>query len=433
MSILGTGLQSTSNASSFMGLCAPIHLPSLVSKSGEDSIRLPRGHQTLSIEVQGTTDIAPERQGVDFGQVDYFKYINNDNEVLKSCTLAVRLDALAVGAGGAPGDRPRYVDDILCAAVERIEMQFGGNVLQTIYGDELHFRNQQECLEEELMRKNRLQAAGLSDAERATLATNQQWVYLEIPFWWTRSPSANWHQYAFQRLTRFVIYFRNSRFLLQQDNVADIVPVPAGGAGYIVDHFLRFSICSVSEATKQTYMSMIQAEGDRGFLYLIQDWQRLTDQVLPAGSTTDTVLLNTFTKFGYNMRFWLRPAANLLADTRNNNRWATVDIISMHMDISGKRFLPELDRTWLKDMVNGKYFAGNSQLAIYNVLFTEFPDLHHQGMGGMEFSNTTNPTLVLTTAALPANVNMDIYLYCHNYVRLVLKGVQSAAETVQPL
>lgn len=436
MSAQGTGLQATTNANAFLGLTAPIHLPTLASNKGEDSPHLPMAHKTQCVEVQGITDIPPERQGVDFGHVDYFKYIANDNEILETCELAVKLDGLAPGANG---DNPRYVDDIVCAMVDKVDFVFGGNILQSLYGDEIHFRLLQETPEDEMTRRQKLQGGGLSNLDRAHLAAGPKWYYLEIPFWWARTPGSNWHQYAFQRLTRIIFHFRDRGYLLQSDAVVQgqsvSLPTPLSGANspYIMDHFLRFHVTCPAEATKQVYMRMVEAQGDNGWLHLINDWERMTDINLRSGATTHVVLLNQFTKFGYNLRYVIRPAANLLPNVLNNRRWDVVSINSHAVDISGKKFIPELDDHYLKHSFNGKHFLGNENLPIYNVFFTNFPDMHNHGMGGFEFANTTNPTLTIKTDALDGDHSLDVYLYCHNYVRLVLRGAQSAAETVQPL
>lgn len=433
MSTSGTGLQATSNANSFLGLTTPVHLPTLASADGEDSPHLPTPHHSQAVEVQGYTDIGPERQGTDFGQVDYFKYINNDNECVKSCVLAVKLDGLTAAGSGT---NPRYADDVLCQAIDHVDFTYGGNVLQTLYGDEIHFRMLQETPEEELMRKQKLQAAGLTPKERATLAasTSGFWVYLEIPFWWTRHPSMNWHQYAFQRLTRIVIYWRTVDYILQQDDV-NSRPTAYNGGTYILDHFIRFHISAIAESTKQAYIKMIEATGKSGWLYMINDYERLTDQVLSSGKTTHTFLLNTFSKFAYNFRFWIRPVANLTPAYTNNERFKLLDISQLYVDISGKRYLPPTDDWYLKHMINGKQFLGNEEYPIYNISFTEYPDMHTHAMGGFELSNTTNPTLTIITGTLSADYYMDIYSYCHNYVRSCLDSSrqESAAETVQPL
>ena len=422
-------MQATSNCQSFLQLTKPVHLPTLTSPSGDDSPHLPTAHHSQSPEVLGITDIAPERQGVDLGQVDYFKIINNDNELFKNAVLCVRLDALTAAGGGA---NPRYVDDILCAAIEKIEFTFGGNVLQELYGDEIHFRMFQETPEEELMRRCHLQGANLTPVERAALATTARWYYLELPFWWTRQPGFNWHQYAFQRLTRIQIHWRPATFLLQQDLV-NARPTPTLGGNYILDHYIRFHVSSISEATKQLYMKMVEDQGDKGWLYMINDFERVENHQLSAGQTTHNVLLNTFTKFGYNLRFWIRPVANLQPSYLNNRRWECLDIRSLWFEVSGKRYFPQIDVEYLKYMFNAKQYLGNPELPVYNVPFTEYPDMHTHAMGGFDFSNTVNPTLTLITDALPANCFLDCYLFCHNYVRLVLRGNMSAAETVQSL
>jgi hypothetical protein len=430
MTTYGSGAQASSDANSFMGLAIPIHLPSLAAPDGVDSPHLPQGHHSQPIEVIGFSDTPAEAVGRDFGQIDYYKYINNDNDILKTATLCVKLAPLT-GAGGQY--RARYVDDILCAAIDHVEWRYGGAVLQTLYGDEMHFRLLQESLPEELNRKYALQGAGLSDEERAALAEGEQWVYLELPFWWTRSPDTHWHQYAFQRQTQIIIYWRPVTYLTQMDNaVTPTVPTPSSGTRYVMDAFIRFSISTPTEAVKQTYMRLVEARGKAGYLYPIPDLQRDTEHVLAQNSTKNSVVLQNFRKFCYNIRYIVRPTANLVPNVLNNRRWDLVEIVEHYADISGRRYFPIIDNHYTKDSINGKYYLGNSQLPLYNIPFTDYPDLHTHGMGGFEMAQTVNPTITITTLALPAECMVDFFAYNHNYVRLVMSGTATAGETVQP-
>lgn len=430
MALASTGFQSSTNANLFMNLTTPIYLPTLSSTNGSDSPHLPLPHHSQAQETVGFTDLAPDRQGVDFGMQSYFRYTNNDNDVLKSVSLVMQLSALAPGAGGS---NPCYIDDICAGAIEKVEFQYGGNILQTLHGDEIHFRYLQECPHDELTRKYQMQGAGLSRMERVANAKANRWYYFELPFWWTKKPENAWHQYAFQRLTRIVVTFRNNDYLVQQTG-GTTKPVPRDGTQYILNHFLRFEVCCPSAATKQYYQTLVSATGDAGWNYMIQDVQKMKDVDIPVNSTKWNYQLNTFTKFGYNLRFFVRPTANLQPNFLNNDRWTIVELPSYQFDISGSRYQQPLDDYYIKHGLNGKYFLGNEQLPIYNIFFTDYPDVSGHGMGGIEFSNTVNPTIgadfgVGTTVPLTA----DFYLECHNYVRALLDGGKSAAETIQPL
>jgi hypothetical protein len=145
------------------------------------------------------------------------------------------------------------------------------------------------------------------------------------------------------------------------------------------------------------------------------------------------IQLNTFTKYGYNLRFYVRPQANLLSNYTNNRRWERYDIKECRLDISGKTYFPMTDRNYMKNMINGQKFLGNPQVPTYNIPFSESPDLYQHGVGGFDFSNITTPQLTINTAALPADCYCDILLACHNYVRVCVGEARSGAEIVIPL
>ncbi len=428
MSALGTGNHAAANTQCFMGLTTPVHLPILTTTEGTTDPHLPLPQVTMVPRVTGYTDIPPERQGVDFGQTDYFKYIINDNECLESVTLCVKLDGLTAGAGGS---NPRYPDDVLCHAIEKVTFHYGKD-LQVLEGDELHMRRIQETDEKELARLGRLQGLGLDRLERANLARGPCWYYLEIPFWWARDQSTSWHQYAFQRLTRIIIQWRQVEGILQQDG-ANTKPTPTAGGPYILDHFLRFKVACLTEAAKKEFVSRVSGMGNTGWLYLIGEPERLVQQ-LNAGQRQHIIQLNTFSKFAYNLRFVVRPVANLTPNYLNNKRFEYVDIETVAMDIGGRRYLFPSDRHWLKYQINDKLFSGNPEQPIYNIpLGSEYPQEHTAAKGGFDLSCASTPQITLTTATLPTNHQIDFYSYAHNYVRLIIKGIETGAELVQPL
>jgi hypothetical protein len=419
-----------------LGLKAPIHLPTLVSTRGEDTPHLPSSHHTAAIEVYGITDVLPIRTGYDLGSQEEFSYLTNTNEILTSCTVCVQLAQLAAVNGG---QKARYIDDFLCGAIEKIEWLYGNNnPLEIITGDELHFCSLQETGEEELERKYALQAAGLTSDERASLATGEQWIYLDIPWWWTKAKAGHWHAYAWGRPTRIRVTWRRPEYLVQQTTPGLCTPV--NSITYIKQKFIRFHTAIPTEATKQVYMKKIEANGDHGQLTLFKDIQ-LQEFTIAAGDggvgKISQFKVDMFNKYGYNLRFILRPEANLVPDSTNNERWKILDINSIQFDIANKPFFPDIDDWYYKHVYQAKWFLGNHELPIYNVPFTSYPDLHSEAMGGLEFSNVINPILKIKHDKPSdngfGNVKLTCWLYCHNYIRQVLRGVQSAMETVQPL
>jgi hypothetical protein len=430
MSTTGTGFHASSNASAFMGLTTPIHLPILTTNNGSASSHLPGPQLTKAPETHGFTDIPPERQGVDFGQTDYFKYVLNDNECLRKMTLCVKLDALTVGAGGF---NARYPDDVLCQAIENITFHYGKD-LQRLEGDEIHFRRLQETEEAELARLSQLQGNRMSVADRVTNAESARWYYLEVPFWWTLRDSDNWHQYALQRLTRIIITWRSPSYILQQDGAATL-PTPASGGAYILDHFLRFDVVCLSEPTKQEFLKRVKSNGTGGQLYLIGETEKLSQTLnaYPGGVATHVIQLNTFSKYGYNLRFVIRDVANLAANVLNNRRFDCLNITSCYLDISGRRYFFDTDNFYMKYVVNDQLFDGNPELPIFNIPFNVNPDLHSAAVGGFDFSNTTTPQITLVMPAHSSNLQADFMLYVHNYIRLTIVNDQSGAELVQPL
>eukprot|EP00727_Mastigamoeba_balamuthi_P001650 m51a1_g11482 hypothetical protein (380) ;mRNA; f:9245-10384 len=376
------------------------------------------------------------RVGYDFGSEEDFQYTSNTTEILTACTLFVKLAPLEASGGGK---NPRYVDDILCAAIERIEWIYGGTTVQVLYGDEIHFSTLQETADVELDRKYRDQAAGLSDQERTVKAMDTQTVRLDIPWWWTKPNTGHWHSHCLGRPLKIRIRWRSPQFLLQQD-IVNQQPMPKAttslvGRTYILDKWLRFETSIPTEATKDVYRKKIEACGDHGWLQLFKDMQ-IQHFDIAAGSYgpgRGPVVLKTdiFNRYGYNLRFFVRPRNNLVSNFLNNNRWEVLDVDGLQFDIQTKVFYPHIDDVWAKRAVNAHKFLGNPEIPIYNVPLCAYPDMHQQAMGGIEFANITMPYLKVDLPNYNTDLTITVTLFVHNYIREVIDGQQSALETVQ--
>ena len=410
-----------------MTLTIPTHLPTLTTNDGSATALLPSPQLTTAPQLSGWTDIPPERQGVDFGQTDYFKYILNDVEVLTDCWLCVQLDGLVAGEGGV---NPRYPEDPICQAIERITFVYGRD-LQILESDALHFNFLMGEDEATFRRESKLRGFNVPVGRRIDKAKTPRWYYLRLPFWWTLRSSDAWHQYALQRLTRIVIQWRQPQGILQQEG-ENTRPTPMGQGQYILDHFLRFRVTAISEATKQMYLRRISGLGQAGQLYMIEDIQRMSHQLQP-GIEKHVIQMNTFTKFAYNLRFVIRANTSLFPNYLDNERYRLVTLETAALDIAGRRFMPPTDHFWMTHSVDEALFKGNSEYAIYNIPFSDFPNFVASAVGGIDFSNASNPVLTITTQPLAEPCMIDFFLQCDNYVRVSIVNNQSGAEVVQPL
>lgn len=427
MTEFATGNQGGSNMGSFMSLTIPVHLPTLTTNNPTASALLPTPQLTIAPQLSGWTDLAPERQGVDFGQESFFKYINNDTDTATDCWLAVRLDGLVAGVGGT---NPRYPDDVLAQAIERVTFVYGTD-LQILDGDKLHYDLLMMDDEETQRREAHLRGYNLSLGERITNATSPKWYWLRIPFWWTLRSQDAWHQYALQRLTRIVFKFRGPQAILQQEG-ANTRPTTMGGGNYIMDHFVRFRTTALSEGVKQEFVRRLQANGTAGQLYLFEDVQRLQQEIRPL-QNRHVIQVNTFTKFAYNMRFVLRPLSALVPNYLDNDRFRLRKIDAARFDIGGRQFMPMTDHTWMTHGTDEALWKGNPERAIYNIPFSDFPNMVASAVGGIDFSNASNPQLTLYTDSLGESHTLDIFLQCYNYIRVTMVGNNTGAEVIQAI
>jgi hypothetical protein len=334
------------------------------------------------------------------------------------------------------------VDDVGLRALDQFRFDYGGEEDGIIFGTEVHYANEQELPHDELTRLCTLQGAHMSKAQRIVAARTPQTLFVNIPLFFTKKKSDHWHEYALQRLTRFTAYFRNISYLVQSDpfgagianNALCQAPVPVGSTTYLLNHWLRFEVSTPSTATKNAFMALIASAGKTGWNYLFKDVQRLTDITIPAGTTNWTYIMNTFTRYTYNLRFMIRPWANLQPNFLNNECWKLVDLSEFSFDMGGQQYQQVLDDFYEKHALIGKYYLGNERLPIYNIFFTDYPDVATDGLGGIEMSGVVNPTIHISfPVALPYDCNIEFIASTHNYVRMIIDGASTAVETVLPI
>ena len=318
----------------------------------------------------------------------------------------------------------------MCQAIERITFVFGRD-LQVLEVDSMHFNFLMNEDEQTMMREIQLRGYNFPVGERIELAKSPKWYYLRIPFFWTLRNSDAWHQYVLHRLTRIVIQWRAPNAILHQEGEITR-PTPMNGGQYIMDHFLRFRVTALTTATKDVFIRRMEGQGPAGQLVLIEDNQRLTHQLQP-GVEHHVIQLNTFTKFAFNLRFVLRGVSTLTPNYNDNERFRTLPILTAALNIAGRRFMPPTDYVWMTHAVDEALWKGNPEYAIYNIPFSDFPNMVASAVGGIDFSNASSPQLFLTTRPFGEHVFIDLILQCQNYVRVAMVNGQSGAEVVQPL
>jgi hypothetical protein len=420
----------------FLPYTYPVHLPGLISTDVSDSPHLPGPQRAIPPEVPSWTDIGPERMGTDLGMNTSFKYISNDQDVIKRVTLIAKFSPLVAGAGGA---NPRYPDNVLCHAIDHVTFEIGGVVIQTLYGEEIGFSQQQESTQEELGRIWTMQRAGLTVPQRVSLAdpaTNAGGftAMLELPFFWTENASKHWHNYACQRQTRIEIFWRDPNVILQQD-VANTKPVPSAGfTTYISNMFLRFSVSALDMAVKTSFLSSVVKLGNSGVSYLMKYNQFQSNNVVLAGAVSTRIDLTNFSRPTPMIRFVIRPNANLIPNYMNNERFLINGIASFELDSNGHRLFPLTDDFYAKYVINGKTFNGNPAINLYSIPLTDYADVKEFPMGNIEFGKLTNANLLLNFPAFGANQIVDIWAYCYDYARLVVTADnRSAVSLEQPI
>jgi hypothetical protein len=416
---------------SFFPLLNNIHKPALNSDSPANSPYLPVPYKTVAPSVPGYMDIPPQRPDVDLGSTqDYYSFYLNDHVILKKCQLYVKLNSLVAGGSGVS---PRYVDDVLCRAIEYIDFRFASDTIQRIYMDRWHFQEEHETPEFELSRRYRMREGRLTPLQRAKAATiADRWLIIDVPVWWTQQDSDSFHQYAAQRKIEIFVKWADKNLIFQQEVDTSTIPTPTGATRYKLDSFIRFHTSAITEGTKNKYLELVTPTGEAGWLYITRDAQVLKDIQLSGSGAEQTFKLDTFTKNMYALNVIVRPAANLVGSL-SNNRWTErCDLASIKLDINGATYWPTLDEDFMKNEINGTNFLGNPLVPLYTIpLGTDRPDEHQHSCGGFEMSAVSAPTMTIKLLYTPAEtMYAEVWGDFHNMARVVVANKRSAVEAI---
>jgi hypothetical protein len=369
----------------------------------------------------GHTDIPPERQQQDLGQVISFKHMNNETDVILKTWMVIRWAQLAAGGGGA---NPRYPDDPNNHALEYLEILSGGRELQSIYGDDNHFKPIMEKTPDEMAKtytqRHDLLPLAARAAEAATVGGFS--VVSDLPLWYEEGTRNCLHQYVTDAPLRYKAFMRPAANVVQQ--TGGTIPTAVGG-NYIVDIFLRHRILATFQGEKDAHIDMLNRMGEEGILYKMRDIQRVSDWPVPVGTTTMTINIENFTKHTPRWYFILRPSANLAADFTNNNRWALTPLTRRRVVADGKVLASDHCHEFLINTENADHLLGSAAHNIYNIFHNEAADDHQNCQPGVDYSLLSVPRLIIEFAVGLANAHtLDAFSYAHNFVKEEKEGKQ---------
>lgn len=396
----------------FIRLAHPARTAGTIHHSYEFDDFVPTAPDVSTPHVMGFTDLQQEAT-TDLGGQMAFTWNYNSEQVIINTEFFVHFSQINAGVGGL---NPRYPDDPISHCIEECYWEVNGRRIETLRGDQIHFEQLLNEDPDTLARNYAKQRAGLTVAQRTALATavGGFWAILHIPYHYTKELDKALQQWSLSHDIRFVMRLRPATFVLQDDN--GIAPTQAAGAWIANDTFLRCRVNSTTSGHRKKIAALMASRGTfhpvhQGVVYKIDNTARTVDNSVLAAATVQTINLTQIVHTCYKGWHITRPAANLLANYQNNNRWALTPIDRRYIEADGTRILPEHQHLYLINEENGAHYHGLPGPAIYTFQFS--PTLR----AGIELGSTNQARLVITWAAgLGANQMTDVYGHMHNFM-----------------
>lgn len=349
-------------------------------------------------------DITPANPVADYaGSITEFR-VDATHDKTGPIQLFFTLPAFALPGGSVFA---RYVDFIGFAAWEKIELNYSGQNVYTIYPEDLFEKHRRLPGVEARDAINELIAGDKSAAERDALARAGQTIIVDLNFPFTRGTS---RFLEIQQLAQYItikVFWKNMREIIQHD----VLALPAGAS--ITDVKLRITNIHVEKDERDHHTASTQLE--HGLIKLYEDFQSQIERI-PAATTGQYELnLRNFDTLVKRFGFILRLYSDLQTDWTNQPfenlqpivRWKLVDASG---DIT----------EWIEDRYNRFYLhriyhdapAGEY---IYAHSFVLDPDDLLNCTGGFGIGNSTNPKLVLDFGGVVTAGDIQCYMFANEY------------------
>lgn len=335
--------------------------------------------------------------------------IEKNATMIEDCALYFTPPALAV-AGGATYNR--YCNWLAYAALDKLEIRYGSNNIQTYRPDQLFVEDQigsDEC------KANSAQLAlgNLTAAQRNTYALNPTPVRLNVPTPWIEMRDHAPPICALANKIQFTFYFKTPSYFIQTDGVK------AASIAFTDVHFDYQGIHETGR-TRGEYTAVTQTP--QGVSYLYDDVQS-ADYAIPAGLLTSAqganIELRDIDGSVSKSYILLRTEDQLDPSNPDIEPYGINPLYysncSYNINSNGM-YLYDQDQFAADGVYKySKFLPGRANPQAIILLWTEFPETKNCAAGSMSFGNFTNPKLNLKNSLAVGHPNLVATFIAYRY------------------
>ena len=388
--------------------------PLWLSKDIQDSLFLYKGHSNATNYTSEIKQITAKSAG-GFGGKTVFE-IDLNADFLGKVVLEIPLSALTV-----TGDTvtQAFIDFLGFALCESIEVEYGTNRLPKVLMQELHaFWYDKMCHHNEQPMVDDLVAGNKTAAQRHTLATAAQTLYIELPLFWVHYMQTYLHQHSQAQVLRISITHPSLQKLTTHAGT------DGTEACTMTSPILHSFFYHVENAESNMITAMHRA--NQGVLYSIPDIERVNQVPVDSGATSAVVKLDNLRLPVRGLVFFLRTTTdqNSAGGNTANNYFNYQAITSFKVVSSAGDIVRSQKDVFNRKVYQPKLFDSIPGDYVYVWFWDPEPSDKKDGQGHLSLASGSGVQLELVFPALAANSVVDCFAYSHNMVQAASGDIQ---------
>lgn len=325
--------------------------------------------------------------------------------------LVATISAVTPNGGGTA----RCVDFAGFRLYPAIQYRFGSNMIQVLDYLTLHILHKQNKRREEREAEAVLVGGDLSIAEREALALAPQTFYTDMPCWWTNHPSTYLNRDALSHDLEMAVTVCSAGDLTQgTSGTIPSVTLSSLSIRAILHHV---------EDDERDYHTAVTLNGP-GNVMTIRDFEEQLGNVLPGGQTRYIINMALLKSVAGEFRFVFRRTTALTSPgTVNNKPFDYVvfdnDFLTWEIKASGIQVVsPETGRENIY-IHNASEHTGQAGIPFYGYTAAMDAEDFINSTGHHNYGGFSSPQLILTFAADPGPLLLDMWVLANNTVQHV--------------
>lgn len=349
-------------------------------------------------------DLGPETAGT-WGALSVYKLPKLAEKITK-----IQLVTVVSPLTRVAGTYARFEDFVGFDHIDRVELSYAGNMLQTLYSLQLYFWHRMHKRQDKQDAEAVITAGNLTVAERNALALGAQTWYLDLPFFFTYETHSSFPLMVLADELRLEVYFKNLQNIVQSDDAVGNITCT------ITNQYVKVTF--VHNINLERNIVKQGAQEGNGLLFPILDVERQTQVPLLAGDTQYPVRLTNVKSPCTYYQFVLRKNSNI--NTNNGNTFNAFENLKNHdLYANSQPLVRTIEHDYNLFYLNPLYYEGPCRDSIYGNSFSLVPENKYDANGSNLFSNQNNPTInIQMPATLGENYYFDGLFYVENFIQL---------------